>query len=95
MNQTPQWYATKSAGNHQGIVADEQTGKTIAITYEVEHAAYIVQAVNAHADLVAVCQLLMKAEPMQAGERNGCIMGTISQAIDKARAALTLATKED
>jgi hypothetical protein len=31
---------------------------------------------------------LLKAEPMQQGERNGYIMGVISQAIDKAKAAL-------
>lgn len=38
--------------------------------------------------MAAALQTLMKAEPMQAGERNGYIMGVISQAIDAARIAL-------
>jgi len=43
----------------------------------------------AHApDLLDACKALLKAEAMQQGERNGYIMGIISQAIDKARAAI-------
>lgn len=42
------WYVTNSA--HQGIVADEQTGKTIAVTYD-----------KAHAPVVAASQDLLAA----------------------------------
>jgi len=46
-------------------------------------------------ELLAACEELMKAEAMQQGERNGYIMGTISQAIDKARDAIAKATAAD
>ena len=36
-------------------------------------------------EMLEALELLMKAEPMQQGERNGYIMGVISTAIDKAR----------
>lgn len=54
-------------------------------------AQQIVRACNAHADLLAALEQLMKAEPMQQGERNGYVMGAISQAIDMAREALAKA----
>lgn len=38
------WYASKSAGSHQGIVADEETGKSIAVTYDPADAPLIAAA---------------------------------------------------
>lgn len=42
-------------------------------------------------ELLAACQSLMRAEGMQRGDRDGCTMGEISQAIDAARAAIAKA----
>ena len=39
-------------------------------------------------DLLEVCRLLVVAEPMQWGYRNGAIMGQISKAIDAAKDAI-------
>jgi hypothetical protein len=51
--------------------------------------------ISAAPELLDACEALMKAEAMQQGERNGYIMGTISQAIDKARDAIVKATAAD
>lgn len=32
------WYASKAGNDHQGLVIDEATGATIAVTYDVKHA---------------------------------------------------------
>lgn len=42
-------------------------------------------------ELLEACRLLMQAEGMQQGERSGYVMGTISIAIDAARAAIAKA----
>lgn len=42
------WYTAKSAGGHQGLVIDENTGANIAVTYDKAHAPQIVRAVNSH-----------------------------------------------
>lgn len=47
---------------------------------------------SAAPELLAACELLMKAEGMQSGKRDGATMGQISLAIDAARAAITKAT---
>lgn len=51
---TPSWYATESAGGHQGVIADENdpSGRTIALTYDPKDAAPICRAVNSHRALV-------------------------------------------
>lgn len=42
-------------------------------------------------EMLAALELLMRAESMQKGARDGCTMGEISQAIDAARAAIAKA----
>lgn len=37
------WYMSNT-GNHQGLVIDQQTGETIAVTYKKENAALIAAA---------------------------------------------------
>jgi hypothetical protein len=49
--------------------------------------------VNSYQAMKEALEQLLKAEPMQQGERNGYIMGVISQAIDQAKAALALTQK--
>ena len=61
---------------------------TLPATEELANARLIAAA----PELLEACRLLMRAEPMQQGERNGAIMGRISTAIDAARAALEKAT---
>ena len=51
----------------------------------------IAQQVAALPELLAACESLMRAEGMQRGDRDGCTMGEISQAIDAARAAIAKA----
>lgn len=38
------WNASASAGNHQGLVISESTGKTVALTYERTDAALVAAA---------------------------------------------------
>lgn len=33
---TKSWYARTSAGDHQGLVIEEETGRNIAVTYDVK-----------------------------------------------------------
>lgn len=54
--QNKNWYAAKSAGRGQGLVIDENTGRNIAVTYDETDAPLIVDAVNAHAALLAVAR---------------------------------------
>lgn len=56
----PSWYATESAGGHQGLIADQNDprGRTIALTYDPKDAAPICRAVNSHAALVHALKLL-------------------------------------
>ena len=42
---TPKWYAKTSAGGHQGLVIDESTGRTVAVTYDPKDAVKVA-AVN-------------------------------------------------
>jgi hypothetical protein len=41
---TPTWYYCESAGGHQGLIADEQTGKTIAVSYDKVNAPLLAAA---------------------------------------------------
>ena len=38
------WYARKSGGDHQGLIASEKTGATVALTYDVKDAALVAAA---------------------------------------------------
>jgi hypothetical protein len=60
------WYYSLSAGGHQGLVASETTGKTIALTYDTNNA----QLIAAAPDLLEAAQ---EAEDMfaQYGEMYG------------------------
>ncbi len=40
MEYTKKWY-TGNTGNHQGLVIDEHTGETIAVTYKKENAPLV------------------------------------------------------
>lgn len=53
-----------------------------------EEALNTARLIAAAPALLLACNALMKASPMQQGERNGYIMGQISTAIDLAREAL-------
>jgi K+/H+ antiporter YhaU regulatory subunit KhtT len=53
------WYESNT-GNHQGLIIEEETGKNIAVTYEKEHAALIVRAVNSHDELTASLEEILQ-----------------------------------
>lgn len=38
------WYASKSAGDHQGLVIEEGTGRTVAVAYDKEDTASLAAA---------------------------------------------------
>ena len=68
-----QWASQPTAGHDrhgQSAVYDVQTGRTIALVYDgAMHAAYIVQACNAHAGLV---EALRRAIPwLEDADRKG------------------------
>ena len=50
----PIWYAARSASDHQGIVADETTGATIAVVYDKQNAPLLAAAPELLAALEAV-----------------------------------------
>jgi hypothetical protein len=52
------WYARKSTGTGQGIVIDEDTGRTVAVSYEEKDAALIAAAPA----LLAVVKDLVRSE---------------------------------
>ena len=52
------WYARPTAGDHQGTVIDEQTGRTIAVTYDKADAPTIARDHNAHLALLRAVEVL-------------------------------------
>ena len=59
------WYASNSGTDacNQAMIADEDTGKTIAVLYDREDAPFIIKACSAHEVLVdAVTQVLDASE---------------------------------
>ncbi len=42
--QIPSWYVSRLAGDHQGAVADEKTGATIALVYDKANAPLLAAA---------------------------------------------------
>lgn len=49
------WYES-STGNHQGLIVEEETGRSIAVTYDKADAALIVISHNAHESLIAALE---------------------------------------
>ena len=47
------WASQLSAGEHQGLIYEVATGRTIALVYDVKDMPIIERAVNAHDELVA------------------------------------------
>lgn len=54
------WYAKVSGGGSQGLVVDEQTGSTIAVTYDPAHAGLLAAAPDLLAALEAVENVFRK-----------------------------------
>ena len=77
------------------LLSDGSKGKLIATFYplngtmdELNEAFSKAKLCAAAPELLHACELLMRADGMQKGERGGCVMGEISQAIDAARLAI-------
>lgn len=79
------WYASRTAGNHQGLVIAEATGVTVAITYDRKDARLIAAA----PDLLAALELCWQAtgEAYAGDVRKEKLL----EANCAARAAITLA----
>ena len=46
------WYGTNTAGDHQGLICSETTGKSIAVSYDIRDTNII----EAAPDLLEACQ---------------------------------------
>lgn len=62
------WYAKKAGNDSQGLVIDEATGRTVAVTYEAHDAALLAAA----PDLLAVLSKILAAHK---SANNGAVMG--------------------
>jgi hypothetical protein len=99
---TPWFVSYRDEASNELVITDDEAGrvKSTRVCHvmprphyhdnQSANAAFIVQAVNSYQAMREALEQLLKAEPMQQGERNGYIMGVISQAIDMAKAALAL-----
>jgi hypothetical protein len=86
------WYTPRQEGE-QGLVIDEATGETIAVTYTgKDTAAFIVKACNSHDELLAALegaqQAIRKALPFLPADDEAIFCGEwldeINEAIAKA-----------
>lgn len=77
------WYASKSAGGQQGIVAVEESGKTIAVIYAPEDAPVIAAAPKLY-DALRSCVHVLR----EAGFISGLIEPEYDAAMQQAHAAL-------
>jgi len=62
-----QWHAANT-GSHQGLIIDETTGANIAVTYNAEHAPFIVTACNSYAALVEALEQILTAPDYMIGD---------------------------
>jgi type II secretory pathway component GspD/PulD (secretin) len=70
------WYET-STSNHQGVVAEEETGRTVAVAYDKADALLIAAA----PDLLAALEGLLEGlTPSQAPSRQRAACDAISKA---------------
>lgn len=69
------WYEGNT-GTHQGLVIDEQTGESIAVTYKKENAALVSAAPELLEGLKMILDLSEKATPEA---RHGSFLGDIGR----------------
>ena len=81
------WHAANAGNDYQGIIADEKTGETIAVTYKKEYAPIIVTACNCFEELVEACerarQLIINAN--YAGLQNEGTLQALEHALARAK----------
>ena len=77
-----QWYVAKT-GNHQRLIIDENTGKSIAVIYEAENAD-VISAVH---DLLEAAKEMISPARTDCNDRNcgACSWCKIQAAINKAK----------
>jgi len=51
-----EWYSAHT-GNHQGLIVEESTGRSVAVTYDKNDAPKIVHCVNVHDELLEALKL--------------------------------------
>jgi hypothetical protein len=52
------WYATNAGNDHQGLVIEEQTGRTVAVAYDRKDGAMLAAA----PDLAAACKARLECD---------------------------------
>ena len=86
------WYEAKVGNDHQGLIVDEATGETIAVTYKKENAAFIVKACNHFEEMLKALQHASMSEHHPAckahGERSGFPERYCTCHVQKAKAVL-------
>jgi hypothetical protein len=76
------WYAKKSAGRGQGLVIEEDTGRTVAVTYEKKDAPLVAAAPELLVALKALLPIL---------DNDGALPRAYDDIGDLARAAVAKA----
>jgi len=57
------WYSKNSAGDHQGLIIEEATGKTVALTYDTKDASLVAAAPKLLAALTALVSRVEAGNP--------------------------------
>ena len=57
--QPHRWYSSKSAGDHQGLVSEEDTGRTVAFTQDIKDRFLVAAAPEMQEALIAVDDFLL------------------------------------
>ena len=78
------WYESNT-GNHQGLIIDEETGDSIAVTYNKKDAEFICRACNGYDNFI---ELLNVAKQMlaDAHDRDECYDEITGEMFDDFRA---------
>jgi len=76
------WYAANT-GNHQGLIIDEESGRSIAVSYEKEDANLIAAA----PELLKACELALEVHPTKNSQEDyvSAIKEILQPAINKAK----------
>ena len=82
------WYAAKSAGDSQGLVIEEDTGRSVAVAYDVKDTPLLAAAPELLAALIDMVALAEHKVLGRADNWDGSTQGQLTAAIRGARAAI-------
>lgn len=88
-NTTRNWYATKAAGNGQGLVIDGDTGETVAVAYDMKDTPLLAAAPIMLEALKEIIDITGTRDP------DWSLSALLSLARQKARDAINYSNLED